>query len=117
MHDSVVELARRAACDPHFLAYALAEYAAVNGWDDAALTAALGGDAAALAAARLCRTPRADPEGFRDDIGRIAAKFGLNRDVLGRAARHGQVAARLAQADGATPAAAPFLAARDGPES
>lgn len=114
MHESVVELARRAGCDPHFLAYSLAEYAAANGWDERALGAALGASTEVLAAARLCRAPRAEPAGFREDVDRLAGKFGLDRDALARAARHGQVAARLAGSGGVQPEPAPpFLAARD----
>ena len=47
---------------------------------------------------------------------RIAAKFGVNRDALARAARHGQVVAamRAATTPNEDPAGA-FLAARDRP--
>ena len=110
MHDAVVELARRAAADPHFLAFALAEYAGREVLDEAGLMATLGATAEALASARLCRTPRPDPAGFRADVDRIAAKFGLNRDALAKAARHGLVVADLRRA---AAEAAPFLAARD----
>ena len=114
MNDAVHDLARRAAADPHFLAFALAEYAHRETLDEAGLMVALGATAEALASARLCRTPRPDPDGFRADIDRIAAKFGLNRDVLAKAARHGLVVAELRRAAAESPAvAAPFLAARD----
>ncbi|MBX9583717.1 MAG: hypothetical protein K2X87_25725, partial [Gemmataceae bacterium] len=82
MNDSVRRLANRVAVDPFFLAFALAEYARAEGLDDAGLAAALGTDADGLAHARLCRTPRADPDGFRADVERIAGKFGLDRQVL-----------------------------------
>lgn len=114
MDDSVLRLARRAALDPHFLAHALAEYAALRGWDEPALAAALGVDAATLAAVRLCRAPRADAAGFREDTERIAVKFALDRDLLAKAARHGHAVARLARAEGdLSEPAMPFLAARD----
>ena len=114
MGDTVHDLARRAAADPHFLAFALAEYAGREALDEAALLAAFGATPAALASARLCRTPRPDADGFRADIDRIAARFGLNRDVLAKAARHGLVVADLRRAAHESPAeAAPFLAARD----
>ena len=114
MTDAVHDLARRAAADPHYLAFALAEYAAREALDEAGLLAALGATPEALASTRLCRTPRPDPEGFRADIDRIAGKFGLNRDVLAKAARHGLVVADLRRAATESPAdVAAFLAARD----
>lgn len=114
MGDAVHDLARRAAVDPHFLAFALAEYAGREALDEAGLRAALGATAETLAAARLCRTPRPDPDGFRADVDRVAAKFGLNRDALAKAVRHGLVVAELRRAAAESPAeAAAFLAARD----
>lgn len=115
MTESVRRLAARAAVDPHFLASALAEYARAHGLDDAGLAAALGTDAAGLAHARLCRTPRADPDGFRADVERVADRFGLDRLVLATAARLGQnvAAARAAQEAAASADAGAVLAARD----
>lgn len=119
MTDAVIETARRAGVDPFFLAYALAEYARRESLDEAALAAALGATPETLASARLCRMPRADPAGFREDVDRVAAKFGLDRDRLAAMAKYGQVTASLAAdptADlGTAPSesAAPFLAARD----
>ena len=114
MNDAVLDLARRAAADPHFLAFALAEYAVRETLDEAGLMAALGATPETVASARLCRTPRPDPAGFRADVDRIAAKFGLNRDALAKAARHGLVVADLRRAAAESPAgAAAFLAARD----
>ncbi len=114
MGDAVHDLARRAAADPHFLAFALAQYAAREALDEAGLLAALGATPEALASARLCRTPRPDPEGFRADIDRVAAKFALDRDALAKAARHGLVVAELRRAAAESPAeVAAFLAARD----
>lgn len=114
MTDAVLDLARRAAADPHFLAFALAEYAARESLDEVGLLAALGATPEALASVRLCRTPRTDPDGFRADADRLAAKFGLDRDTLARAARHGLVVAELRRAADESPAgAAAFLAARD----
>lgn len=115
MTDAVMKLAARAAADPHFLAFALAEYAAEQELDDEALVAALGTTAAGLASARLCPMPRSDAAGFREDVDRIAGKFGLNRDLLGAIARNGLVTTDLRRtADERTAeSAAPVLAARD----
>ncbi len=115
MHDATIVTARRAGSDPYFLAFALAEYARREGLDEPALMALLGATPETLAGARLCRAPRADPAEFREDVARIAAKFGLDRDLLAKAARHGRVVASLRAAPGTPPAVetAPFLAARD----
>lgn len=114
MRDSVIELARRAEADPHFLAFALAEYAASEGLDEPALLVALGATPGTLASARLCRMPRADEDGFREDVDRIAAKFALNRDLLAKAARRGQVVAKVRRgADAAPSEPGVFIAARD----
>jgi len=120
MNASTLRLAYRAGADPFFLAFALAEYAAAEGLDDPQLAAALGTTADLLAHARLCQSPRTDPDGFQADVDRIAAKFALDRDVLAVVARHGQVVAAM-RAD-PPPAPAPetngsVLAARDRPPS
>jgi hypothetical protein len=114
MSESVIRMARRAAIDPRFLAFALHQYAENQQMDEPALTAALGATADTLAYARMCRTPRTDPDGFREDVTRIAAKFGLNPDVLAEAVRAGEVAvARRAAGQVLPETAAPVLAARD----
>lgn len=114
MNESVDRLTKRAAVDPYFLAFALAEYAAAESLDDAALAAALGTTPDVLAHVRLCPAPRTDTDGFRADIERVAAKFGLNRDALAEVARRGQVVARMRAAAAANPeAAGAMLAARD----
>ena len=118
MTDAVMTLAARASCDPHFLAFAFAEYAESEGLDETGLLALLGVTPEGLASARLCRMPRPDPAGFREDVDRIAAKFGLSRDTLAVVARCGQVVAefRRAAEELPTESAAPLLAARDRPE-
>src|SRR5689334_9265169 len=115
MDDMVIRAARRAAVDPHFLAFALHQYAEGQQMNEAALMAELGATPETLAHARLCRTPRTDPDGLREDVDRIAAQFGLNRNTLVKAVRWGEAAvARRAVADQPLPeAAAPLLAARD----
>lgn len=115
MDDMVIRAARRAGVDPFFLAFALKQYAEEQQMDEPALTAALGATPDTLAHARLCKMPRTDPAGLKEDVDRIAAKFGLNRGVLLLAARCGQVAAvhRAAVEQGVPEDAAPMLAARD----
>ena len=58
---------------------------------------------------------RVDPAGLREDVDRIAAKFGLNRFVLAAAVRCAEVTEthRVAVENGAPEDAAPLLAARD----
>jgi len=118
MTDAVMRLAVRAGCDPHFLAFAFAEYAESEGLDEAGVLALLATTPEGLASARLCRMPRPDPAGFREDVNRIAAKFGLNRDALAVVAKRGQVTAELrrAAAEPSAESAAALLAARDHPE-
>lgn len=115
MDDMVIRAARRAAVDPHFLAFGLDRYAEGNGMDEAALMAELGATAETLAHARLCRTPRGDAAGLREDVARIAATFGLNAGVLVKAVRAGEVAVahRAATGRDLPETVAPVLAARD----
>lgn len=115
MDEMVIRAARRAAIDPHFLAFGLNQYAEGQGLDEAALMAELGATAETLTHARLCRTPRTDPDGLREDVERIATNFGLNRAALVKAVRAGEVAVahRAAAARERPECAAPVLAARD----
>jgi hypothetical protein len=115
MDDLVTRAARRAAADPHFLAFALYHYAEDQQMDEAALMAELAATPETLAHARLCRTPRTDPAGLREDVDRIAAQFGLNRTALLKAVRAGEVAVahQTAAARELSEAAVPMLAARD----
>ena len=111
--DPVVLAAERAATRPAFLAFPLAEYAADEGLDDAALAARLGAAPELLAHVRLCRTPPADPDGFREAVGRIADRFGLDRAALAVAVRHGQTVAALKRDPAAPADPGQVLAARD----
>ncbi len=115
MSDSVIRMARRAAIDPRFLAFALHQYAENNQMDEPALTAALGATPETLAHARLCRTPRGDDAGVKEEVARIAVKFGLNAAVLLRAVRAGEVAVvqRAAVECESPEPVVPVLAARD----
>lgn len=115
MAETRERLARRARRDPHFLAFALAEYAAAEELDDATLAGRLGCTADGLFGARLCPAPRADAEGFAADVTRIAGRFGLDRDRLAEAAKHGQVVL-LMRGTPSAPAGGVYMAARDGDE-
>jgi hypothetical protein len=117
MDELTIRTARRAGGRPYFLAFGLERYAEEHQMDEPALMAALGATPETLAHARLCRTPRPDPPGFTEDVGRIADKFGLDRGVLAAAARMGQAEqVHTAAAERELPeTVAPMLAARDRP--
>jgi hypothetical protein len=89
MTNEVELLAKKAESDPFFLGCSLKNYAASERLDDVGLAAKLECTLEALTLLRLCRTPHTDS--FKGDLDRIAAKFEVNRDVLGEAARRGQV--------------------------
>lgn len=116
MNESLGRLARRVAIDPFFLAFALAEYAAAERLDENALAAKLGATPDVLVSLRLCRSPRADAEGFRADVQHIADTFAVEANTLATIARHGQLVAAMRPA-GDESAAAALLAARDRPPS
>jgi hypothetical protein len=110
LSELLARLARRVRDDPFFLASLLALYAESEGIDDAGLAC----PADTLTALRLCRAPREDAAGFREDIGRLAARFGVDADRLIEVVRRGQALRRMR---GAAPAARGYLmAARDGEE-
>lgn len=115
MDEMVIRAARRAAVDPHFLAFALQQYAENQQMDELALMAALEATPETLAHARLCRTPRTDDNGRHEDVDRIATKFGLNAAVLMQAVRDGQSVATVerATAEPLPEGVTPMLAARD----
>jgi hypothetical protein len=111
MTDPLDALAARAEGEEFFLAPLLAAYARSEGLDDAGLASALGCPAGELARLRLCRAPRTDPAGFRDDVARIAERFRMEPRRLAEAVQRGRVVRRM-RAGG--PAAGGFLmAARD----
>ncbi len=115
MDDVVTRAARRAAVDPHFLAFGLHEFAEGQQMDESDLMTELGATPETLAHVRLCRTPRGDDASLKNEVARIAAQFGLNATVLLRAVRAGEVAiAHRTAAEREVPeTAAPVLAARD----
>lgn len=83
-------LANRVAADPFFLAHSLAEFARSEGLDEVALAARLGCREEDLTMIRLCRTPRPDLAGFREDVAAVAGRFGVAFRVLAAGVRHGQ---------------------------
>lgn len=88
MPTDLESLALRAESDPFFLGCLLKGYARSEELDDAALVAALGCNSETLTMLRICRTP--DLDRFNEDIDRIVARFGVDRDVLTLAVRRGQ---------------------------
>jgi hypothetical protein len=114
MADPLEVLAARAEGEAFFLAPLLAAYARSEALDHAALAAALGCPPGELAMLRLCRAPRAEPQEFRDDITRIAERFGLDPDRLAAAVKRGRVVLRLRAAQSG--AGGGFLMAARDPE-
>ena len=114
MTDPLAALAAKAAGDPFFLGFALAEYARAEGLTDDRLAAHLGCPVENLTMLRLCRAPRPDPDGFRADIERAAGRFGADPGRLAAVVRQAEAAVRLRAAGPVTAEAGFFLAARDG---
>jgi hypothetical protein len=111
MTDALAALAERAKGEPFFLASVLEAYARSEHLDDAGLAAALGCPVGELVMVRLCRAPRSDPAGFREDVQRVALRFGLDAGRLAEAVKRGRVVSQLRAAP---PEAGGFLqAARD----
>jgi hypothetical protein len=112
-------MAKRVEGDPFFLAPLLALFARSEGLDDAGLAAAFGRPVEILTDLRLCRAPRLDADGFRQDIAAIAGRFGLDAGVLATVVRRGQVlqAVTVSQQERSTAdvGGGSFLAARDAP--
>jgi hypothetical protein len=112
MNDTPLDrLASRASSDPYFLGFRLAQYARIHDLDDDALATRLGCGPDALPTVRLCRAPRSDRVGFREDILCVATKFGLNSTALAEAAKF--VPATVARTETADPTPSVMIAARD----
>ena len=103
-------MARRLEGDPFFLACPLKLYAKSEGLDEDGLSASLKCSKESLLKARLCRSPAAEAESFRDDIQRIAAEFSVDADALAEAVRRGQAIFQMTEGSKATRT---LLAARD----
>lgn len=115
MKEVLGALARRVESDPFFLAAVLADYARSEGLDDTGLVAALGCRLEDLPMLRLCRAPRADALGFREDLADIAGRFGLEQERLLVVIRQGQAVCHLRQATQTSAEPGFLLAARDAP--
>ena len=95
MASRLARLARRVEDDPTFLASALKQYALSEGLDGRGLAAALSCPVEALARLALCRRPRPTPPWFRQDVDRIATRFGANADALAAIVRQADALDRL----------------------
>ena len=112
MDETLRHFLDRADTERFFLASALAAFAQARGWDDAALAAHLGCPVGALTDLRLCRAPREDAAGFREDLEAVVARFPADVVRLAEVVRNSRVAWRLQEM--AQPAdAGHLLAARD----
>ena len=101
------KMAERARREPFFLGWLLEQYAAPQGLSDAGLVAELGCSSTDLRRLRLCRTPRTDEEGLREDVQHLAKALGLDADRLGRVLR------RAVASNKFRPDATGLMAARD----
>jgi hypothetical protein len=113
MNDPLSDLVAKAAGDPFFLGFFLAEYAKVERLTDDQLAARLGCPAGSLTMIRLSRAPRPDPDGFRADVERVAERFGAEAARLAAVVRQVEGMIRLREVGPATAEAGYFLAARD----
>lgn len=95
MSSGLKALAERVRSDSYFLGSALSAFARSEQLDRASLSHWLGHDDVDLDRLALCRHPRLDAAGFRDDVDRIACRFAINAERLGEIVRHAQVLAAL----------------------
>jgi hypothetical protein len=80
MPNALDYMARRAEADPFYLGSALARYRDARALTDADLCRLLGCGAETLRSLKLCRRPQ--PE--TNDLGVIAAHYGIDPGALGR---------------------------------
>lgn len=113
MTEPIEAMAQRARREPYFLGFVLERYALAEGLDDAALADALGCTSAVLTDLRLCRAPRLDPAGLREDVDRIAAALGIDPVRLANVVKRSAVLARLQARSSADEGAGLLMAARD----
>ncbi|HVC33995.1 MAG TPA: hypothetical protein VNL16_10840 [Chloroflexota bacterium] len=99
MDDRIAALARRVQDDPFFLASALKGYARSEGLDERGLAAALSCPIETLVKLALCRRPRPAPPVFREDVDRIATRFGVRADALAEIVRHADALAGMRRGD------------------
>jgi hypothetical protein len=111
MNKALQSLADHVKDDPFFLALPLRLYAESEQLDDAGLATALRCRPEDLVMIRLCRSPRAEPGGFREDVTRVAERFGVEPQTLAEVIRRGQAIHQARARE--TPAGGSLLAARD----
>lgn len=116
MSERLDYLARRVGEEHFFLASAFTAYARGNGLDDAGLAQLLGCDVATLIRLRLCRRPAGVSGAFREDVARIADRFGIDGGILAQIIRWADAVEGLrvvAEADAGRLGRRALLAARD----
>jgi hypothetical protein len=111
MTDPLVSLAAFVADRPFFLASLLGPFAHSERLDDISLARRLGCVVEQLPMLRLCRAPRSDPAGFREDMAAIAGHFRLDEMALREAVKCGWAIRQLREA--IPPRAGVLMAARD----
>lgn len=107
MANPLDEMAERSRHEPFFFGCLLEQYAVAEGLDDAALAAKLGCEVADLRRLRLCRAPRDDQAGSREDVRRVAEALELDEGKLTHVVRRAKVAAMFRGQGGS------LMAARD----
>lgn len=100
MNDPVEALARKVRDDPFFLAPVLEAYAADEENSDRRLLTDLDCGPSELTMLRLCRMPRAELAGFREDLARIADRFGIDLARLTHVVRRGDALMRMQSSSG-----------------
>lgn len=103
-------LAHRVQSDRYFLASALADYAASEGFDEEDIAGFLNCSLDTLSLVALCRRPRPDVVLFQSDVNRIASRFSLDAQALAEVVRRSDALSTLKQAPADTGL---LLAARD----
>jgi hypothetical protein len=113
MNESLLALIARARTDPHFLASLLQVYAETQNLDDAGLVAWLGCAPEDLPMLQLCRPPRTDNAGFREDVELICKRFHIEPTRLADCVKRARTLLRLRETEHRPTDAGYLLAARD----
>ena len=117
MPEPLEKLADLASAEPFFLANVLSAYARAERLDVAGLAAALGCAAEDLPKIQLCRAPRGDAEGFREDVDCVSRRFQLDPARLAAVVKRGRVVARMQASHEAADEPGYLMAARDREDS
>lgn len=100
-------MARFVAANPHFLAFALEDYAVSEGINEETLCERLGCPPETYPALALCTHPR--PERFMEDCEAIAARFGVDAGFIAEVVRRSDALQAVRQGENAST----LMAARD----